>query len=182
MAIEGNRAELSHGAGPDPRPGVCCRPQAGSAAGARFRHRSRSRDGAFAADCDDMFFDPTAGVLFVIGGGRRVSDRAGDPIMQDQPGALDVFSVSDRGQIVKSARFLCRRTPAQGCMCPSGTRSMWRCPYRPTRMRSSANTNCHSETPDRASAGRGNWRVQRNCHAGYLAASVAPVAGFLSAI
>ena len=53
------------------------------------------------ADCDDMFFDPTSCVLFVIGGGRRVSDRAGDPITQDQAGSLDVFSVSDRGKFAK---------------------------------------------------------------------------------
>ena len=56
-----------------------------------------------AADCDDMFFDPAAGVVIVIGGGRRVSDRAGGPITQDQTGALDIFSVSDRGQFTKTA-------------------------------------------------------------------------------
>ena len=55
------------------------------------------------ADCDDMFCDPTAGVVFVIGGGLRVSDRAGDPITRDQAGALDVFAVSDHSQFAKSA-------------------------------------------------------------------------------
>ena len=33
---------------------------------------------ACVADCDDMFFDAAAAALYVIGGGRRVSDRAGD--------------------------------------------------------------------------------------------------------
>ena len=55
------------------------------------------------ADCDDMFLDATASVLYVIGGGRRVTDRAGGPIAHDQPGALEVFSVSDRGQVAKTA-------------------------------------------------------------------------------
>jgi hypothetical protein len=55
------------------------------------------------ADSDDVFFDPTAGVVFVIGGGRRVSDRAGDPIAHDQAGGLDVVSVGNGGQLAKIA-------------------------------------------------------------------------------
>ena len=43
-----------------------------------------------------------APVLYVIGGGRRVSDRAGDPIAHDQAGAMDVFAVNGRGQFAKS--------------------------------------------------------------------------------
>ena len=58
---------------------------------------------ACVADCDDIFFDSTAGVVYVIGGGRRVSDRAGDSIAHDQAGALDVFAVRDRGQFAKIA-------------------------------------------------------------------------------
>lgn len=54
------------------------------------------------ADCDDIFFDPAVRVVYVIGGGRRVSDRAGDLIAHDQAGGLEVFSVNDRSQFAKS--------------------------------------------------------------------------------
>lgn len=54
-------------------------------------------------DSDDAFFDAATSQLFVIGGGRRVSDRAGDPIRLDQPGAVDVFAVNGGGQLTKIA-------------------------------------------------------------------------------
>jgi DNA-binding beta-propeller fold protein YncE len=56
-------------------------------------------------DCDDLFFDAKTNLLLVIAGGRRGSDRAGDPVPQDQPGALDVFAVGDNGLINRIASF-----------------------------------------------------------------------------
>jgi len=58
---------------------------------------------ACVADSDDMFFDAAAGALYVIGGGRRANDQAGDPVAHDQAGALDVFTAGERGQLAKSA-------------------------------------------------------------------------------
>lgn len=54
-------------------------------------------------DCDDVFYDATTHRLFVIGGGRRVADRAGEAIHRDQPGALDVFAVSQRNELSRIA-------------------------------------------------------------------------------
>jgi hypothetical protein len=56
-----------------------------------------------APDCDDAFFDPKTQRLLIIGGGRRVMDRAGDPPDKDQPGALEVFAVSERNTISEIA-------------------------------------------------------------------------------
>ncbi|MEI7766317.1 MAG: hypothetical protein WCJ97_02640 [Phycisphaerae bacterium] len=53
------------------------------------------------ADSDDVFYDAQSRLLMVIGGGRRIGDRAGEAIPSDQPGALDVFTVSDSGQFLK---------------------------------------------------------------------------------
>ena len=95
-----------------------------------------------AADSDDMFFDAAAGILFVIGGGRRVSDRAGNPIAHDQAGSLDVFSVSDHGQFAKSASIPLPPHARTGLFVPERRRSMLRCRYRMARMPSFANTRC----------------------------------------
>ena len=54
-------------------------------------------------DCDDVFFDAQTNLLMVIGGGRRVSDRAGAPITQDQAGALNVFTMNTSGQFTETA-------------------------------------------------------------------------------
>ncbi len=45
------------------------------------------------ADSDDAFFDGKTKRLFVIGGGRRTMDRAGEKVAVDQPGALDIFDI-----------------------------------------------------------------------------------------
>lgn len=52
-----------------------------------------------APDCDDVFYDVKTHLLMVIGGGRRTTDRAGEPVTHDQPGTLDVFAATEGGQL-----------------------------------------------------------------------------------
>jgi DNA-binding beta-propeller fold protein YncE len=54
-----------------------------------------------AADCDDIGYDPKTNRIYLIGGGRRVNDGAGQSVERDQPGSLDVFALSDREKISK---------------------------------------------------------------------------------
>ena len=48
-----------------------------------------------------MFFDAAAGGVYVIGGGRRANDQAGNPSRR-RGGALDVFTAGERASLPKA--------------------------------------------------------------------------------
>ena len=54
-----------------------------------------------AADCDDAWYDAQTHRIYLICGGRRVSDAIADPVQRDQPGSLDIFESRDRQKISK---------------------------------------------------------------------------------